>query len=284
VDRIETFRYFFADLITANVGAKGGPLQAALQSIPRERFLGPGPWKVFTPVGYITTPTDDPAFLYQDTTVALAPERQINNGQPVLHALCLAALKPKEGEIAVHVGAGTGYYTAVLATLLGPTGAVFAYEIEQDLAQKAMRNLADMTNVTIYHRSGADGHLPSCDIIYVSAGATDPLDAWLDALRPGGRLLLPLTPAEIAGRPAPGGMLLVTCVSLNLFDARFVCPAAFMSCTGARDQETAASLSAAFARSDSRNVRSLRRNSQADETCWCAGKRWWLSTAAAAKL
>jgi protein-L-isoaspartate(D-aspartate) O-methyltransferase len=61
-------------------------------------------------------------------------EGQINNGQPTLHALCLMTLSVKEGETAVHVGAGTGYYTAVLARLAGPAGAVFGYEIEERLA------------------------------------------------------------------------------------------------------------------------------------------------------
>jgi protein-L-isoaspartate(D-aspartate) O-methyltransferase len=28
-----------------------------------------------------------------------------------------------------------------------------------------------------------------------------------------------------------------------------------------------------------KNVRSLRRDSSPDETCWCAGGGWWLSTA-----
>jgi protein-L-isoaspartate(D-aspartate) O-methyltransferase len=63
------------------------------------------------------------------------------------------------------------------------------------------------------------------------------------------------------------------------FDARFLCPAMFVPCVGARDEETAQKLSVAFKRGDFRNVRSLRRNSQPDETCWCAGDGWWLSNA-----
>src|SRR5438034_344952 len=61
--------------------------------------------------------------------------------------------------------------------------------------------------------------------------------------------------------------------------ARFVCAAMFVPCFGARDEETAQKLSAAFKRGDSNNVRTLRRNSKPDDTCWCAGKGWWLSTA-----
>jgi protein-L-isoaspartate(D-aspartate) O-methyltransferase len=279
MERIEAFRRFYADLITANAGVEDGGLRAALQSISREGFVGPGPWKIFTQSGYITTPSDDPALLYQDIMVALDSERKINNGEPVLHAICIAALKPNEGDTAIHVGAGTGYYTAVLAKLVGPKGAVFAYEIDQDLAAKARTNLADATNVTVFSRSGAVGPLPDADVVYVNAGATGPLSVWLNALRPAGRLLFPLTPAEIDGQPAVGGMLLVTYASQNVFHARFICPAAFIPCVGGRDDETASKLSAAFARGDAENVRSLRRNRQPDESCWCAGDGWWLSTA-----
>lgn len=140
---------------------KDGRLTTAFASTARERFVGPGPWKVFTLGGYIETPSADPAFLYQDVVVGLAPERKINNGQPTLHAFCLAALNVKEGETVIHIGAGTGYYSALLAKLTGPTGSVAAYEIEQDLAKDAARNLADFSNVAACHRSGSEGSLIS---------------------------------------------------------------------------------------------------------------------------
>jgi len=156
VERLEAHRTFFASLITASAGVPSGRLAAAFAATPRERFLGPGPWKIFTGGGYITTPTSDPAFLYQDVTVALSEAGKINNGQPVLHAVGLAALNPQPGETALHIGAGTGYYTAILARLTAPDGKVFAYEIEPALAELASANLADMENVTVYQRSGAE--------------------------------------------------------------------------------------------------------------------------------
>jgi len=42
--------------------------------------------------------TDDPAFIYQDTLVAVDRERGINIGQPSAHALWLDALALREGE------------------------------------------------------------------------------------------------------------------------------------------------------------------------------------------
>jgi protein-L-isoaspartate(D-aspartate) O-methyltransferase len=106
-----------------------GKVTAAFAAVPREQFVGPGPWSVFTQAGYLKTPSDDPALLYQDITVGLADDRQINNGQPRLHAACLVNLDVQEGETVVHIGAGTGYYSALLSKLVGPTGSVHAYEI-----------------------------------------------------------------------------------------------------------------------------------------------------------
>src|SRR6202044_3772702 len=146
----EAHRTFYAELITSSVGAPKSRLTSAFMATPRERYLGPGPWKVFTLRGYVITPSDDPAFVYQDVVVALDEERRINNGQPTLHALCLAALNVMEGETVVHIGAGTGYYTAVLAKLAGPNGEVSAYEIEPALAERATRCLADLPSVTVY--------------------------------------------------------------------------------------------------------------------------------------
>jgi len=281
MDRLEAHRLFFARLVTSRAGGPEATDQLieAFSSVPREQFVGPGPWKVFASGGFIDTPTADPAFLYQDILVALAPERRINNGEPSLHAISLAALNVSEGETIVHIGAGTGYYTAILAELTGNSGTVLAYEIEQDLAQRAATNLSSWKNVSVIQQSGSEGTLPACDVVYVSAGATHPLDTWLDALRPNGRLLFPLTPMEGAtGAPGLGGMLLVKRVGDAGYSARFVCRAAFIPCIGARDEATAVRLSESFARGGLQDVGSLWRGTIPDATCWCAGKGWWLSS------
>jgi protein-L-isoaspartate(D-aspartate) O-methyltransferase len=275
VDRLETHRQWFARLVTANAGVPltEDKLIAAFACTPRERFVGGGPWRVFTRLGYIQTPSADPALLYQDITVALKSEAQINNGQPSLHAACIANLGVKEGETVVHVGAGTGYYSAILATLAGPTGRVFAYEIDQDLAAQATSNLAEYSTVEVLHRSGTESPLPACDVVYVNAGATAPLSAWIDPLRAGGRLLFPLTPAQ-----GVGFILLVTRRTSNRLGAQFVCSTMFTPCIGARDDETAQRLSEAFAGGGIGTVRSLHLDSSPDATCWFAGRGWWLST------
>lgn len=76
-------------------------------------------------------------------------------------------------------------------------------------------------------------------------------------------------------------MLLIGAVGNDTYIARFVAPCSFILCLGARDPLEAANLAAAFARGDFRSVKSLQRNDQPDESCWCVGKGWWLSANAA---
>jgi len=273
-DRMDACRRFFADLVTARAGvAADSELAAAFASTSREQFVGKPPWSVFTSSGYVSTPSDDPAFLYQDVVVSLGAKGPLNNGQPSLHALCLAALAPQKGETVVHVGAGTGYYTTLLAKLVGEAGTVIAYEIDEELAQRAIVNLSQFAHVAVNHRSGAEGPIPECDAIYVNAGSTSPLPVWLDALRPNGRLLFPLT-----GEDGSGGMLLVTKHEQESYVARFLCQAQFVPCAGARDESTAKKLTAAFRRGGWDRVTELHRGDAPREPCWYSGGGWWLST------
>src|SRR6185436_18528664 len=102
-------------------------------------------------------------------------------------------------------------------------------------------NLAGL-NATIAATSGTEGALPPADVIYVSAGATHPVRSWLQALRPGGRLIFPLTPDKTAGV-----MLLVERRPALSFAASVICHAAFIPCIGARDESNAASIAVALA-------------------------------------
>ena len=54
----------------------------------------------------------------------------------------------------MQVGAGTGYFTAVLAELVGPSGRVCAFEIDEDLAATARTLLAEWPWVSVEARSG----------------------------------------------------------------------------------------------------------------------------------
>jgi protein-L-isoaspartate(D-aspartate) O-methyltransferase len=270
---LEEQRKAFGKKMAANVyEGEDSPIAWVFGSTPREGFVGPPPWRIFGEREDGGELVNDPAFLYQDVLVQLKGEAAINNGQPSLHALCLAALGIRAGETVVHVGAGTGYYTSMLGSLVGSEGRVEAYEIESDLAWRAAENLRGMPWVRVHAGSGTAGPLPECDVVYVSAGATSPLPEWLDALRMGGRLVFPLTPNE-----GYGGMLLVKRRAEG-YAARFLCGAKFVGCAGAREVVQEARVAECFRKGNAGKVRSLWRDVAPDETAWCAGDGWWLST------
>src|SRR5580704_13244849 len=103
--------------------ASNPALEAAYASVHREAYLGPGPWPILRwPGGYLTTPDADPAWLYADVLVGIVTERGLNNGQPSAHASWIAAAAPAQGEHVVHVGAGVGYYSAIMGHMAGPFG------------------------------------------------------------------------------------------------------------------------------------------------------------------
>ena len=273
MDIVEQHRRFYAELIVRGTGSTDQRLIDAFASVPREDYVGPGPWNVHAGFGYISTPSADPSLLYQDVLIALDVRRKINNGQPSLHARCLKAAAPAPGETVIHVGAGTGYYTAVLANLVGPAGRVTAFEIEADIAACARSNLAHLPHVTVRQASATQAPIPQCDLIYVNAGATHPPAAWLDALKIGGRLVFPLTPNE-----GFGVMLKIKRLGEISYSAAALMRVAFIPCIGARSEAASASLAAALERPALPAVRSLRRGTVPDATAWCAGDGWWLST------
>jgi protein-L-isoaspartate(D-aspartate) O-methyltransferase len=193
---IEDIRKFYARLMAANAASSDPRLEDVFASVPREAFLGPGPWTIVAGNGKVTTPSADPAHVYQNVLVALDTDKGINNGEPFLHAMWIGRLAPKPGETVTHIGAGTGYYTAVLARLVSPGGSVTAFELDGRLAELARKNLETYGNATVIHGDAVTTPLPPSDIVYVNAGVVAPPAGWLKALRPGGRMIFPWRPAE----------------------------------------------------------------------------------------
>jgi protein-L-isoaspartate(D-aspartate) O-methyltransferase len=269
-------RQAYAAEIARRAGVSDRRIEAAFAAVPREDFAGPPPWRIGSGGLFGQTTGDDPARLYEDVLVAIDARRGINNGQPSLHAESIDALGVKEGETVVQIGAGAGYYTAILAHLVGPAGRVIAYEIEPDIAERAKANLARFPQVEVRARSGVDD-LPKADAIYVNAAASHPLRAWLDALKIGGRLLFPLQAAH-----STGAMLLITRpASGDVWPARFLSGVVFIACEGAQDPAIERKLDQAFRRGGSHRVRSLRFGAEPSRSDWLRADGWALSTAAA---
>ena len=92
-----------------------------------------------------------PESLYEDELVALDRAKGINNGQPSLHAPCIAALRlTRRGPCAAY-----RRRHRLLHRDPGGTGRdrVDAYEIEPALAARAVENLAPWPNVTVHAES-----------------------------------------------------------------------------------------------------------------------------------
>ncbi len=178
------------------------------------------------------------------------------------------------GERVTHLGCGTGYYTAIIAELVGPTGAVKAIEMHADLAAKARVSLESWPHVTVINVDAASVSIEPSDLIVASAGATHPLPAWLDALKPGGRLLFPLTATK-----GLGGMLLLESTGTRVnFAAKFLCSVGFIDFEGVRNPDISRRLARALTRDQGRAVQSLRRDLHPKgRTCWLHEESWCLS-------
>lgn len=227
----------------------------AFAAVPRERFLGPGPWRILTdrayginpfPGDYVLTSDDDPRWLYHDVLVAIDPARRLNNGMPSFWAHNFDQLRLKRGQRILQVGAGTGYYTAILAEITGPDGRVTAVEHDEELAAKARANLRPWPQVKVVHGDGRTHDPGAVDVIIVFAGSTHPAPLWLDRLAPGGQLLMPLT-----GENQWGFRLLVTRAAVcdeagivlpaprdsTRFEATSIGGVGIFPCIGGRDGE-----------------------------------------------
>ena len=270
--RLDDARALYAKLITASCIRSTGRLEDAFELVPREAFLPPGPWKIFTGRGrYVETPTSDPIHLYQNVLIALDADVGLNTGMPQLHANWLDAVMPDRGESIVHIGAGTGYYSAILSQLVLPDGRVDAFEIRKDLADQAARNLVPFENVLLHHADATSLELPAADIIYVNASVTKPPLQWLKALRPGGRMIFPWQPSRDVGITA-----LITARSAG-YEFEPLMQSRFIQCVGASesfsdrpdlDDETA------------RNIRSVRVRAEQDpdDTSVAAFEHIWFSS------
>ena len=65
--------------------------------------------------------------------MAIDPERQLFNGAPAFVARLIDALGLRPGARVLHIGAGLGYYSAIIGHVVGATGSVVALEIDEAL-------------------------------------------------------------------------------------------------------------------------------------------------------
>jgi protein-L-isoaspartate(D-aspartate) O-methyltransferase len=285
---LDECRRFYANEIRFAAGINSPALVEAFARVPREHFLGPGPWELGSPnaraMSYMGTmqmsytPVDDPRDLYHNVVVALDRAGDINNGQPSALACWIDALDIKPGDRAYHLGCGVGYYTAIMAELAGAEGSVIGSEVNPTLADRARANLSDRRNVTVHAGDGTSFDPGACDAMLINAGVTHPLSLWLDQLKEGGRIVLPLTMAVNATKGV--GVMVRIARERGQFSTRITSTVAIYSCTSARDPQREPLLKAAMTNGSLMKLKSLRRDPhEQTDTCIVHGPDVCISAA-----
>ncbi len=152
----------------------------AMQSVPRHRFV----------------PQDQQDAAYLDRALPIGEGQTIS--QPYMVAAMTQALEPGPGQKVLEIGTGSGYQTAILASIAEH---VTTIERRPDLAARAARLLGELgySNVTVVVGDGSAG-LPRdapFDRIIVTAGAPDVPEPLVSQLADGGRLVIPVGPRQI---------------------------------------------------------------------------------------
>jgi protein-L-isoaspartate(D-aspartate) O-methyltransferase len=131
---------------------------------------------------------------YEDSALPIGFGQTIS--QPFVVALMTATLLNVPRLRVLEVGTGSGYQTAVLASLVPRVGRVYSVERLTPLIARAQERLQalGLNNVRVKHGDGYDGWLSEgpFDGILVTAAPRVVPDTLLEQLAPGGRLIVPV--------------------------------------------------------------------------------------------
>ncbi|OGA39055.1 MAG: protein-L-isoaspartate O-methyltransferase [Betaproteobacteria bacterium RIFCSPLOWO2_12_FULL_62_13] len=152
---------------------------AAVRKVPRHEFA----------------PPELRPYAYLDRPLPVGPDATIS--QPSLVAVMTDLLGIKNGEKVLEVGIGGGYHTAILAEM---TQEVFSVEYHKEAAQTARRTLERLgySNIRVNVADGYHGWRPDApyDAILVRMAIPEIASSLVAQLKPGGRLIAPVGPAD----------------------------------------------------------------------------------------
>ncbi len=156
-------------------GIRSQAVLAAMERLPRERFVPPG-------LAHLA---------YADSALPIGCDQTIS--QPYIVALMTEALELSGRERVLEIGTGSGYQAAILAEL---AASVVSIERHEELSRRAGQVLADLgyNNVTLLVGDGTQGYAEQSpyDRILVAAAAREIPKALSEQLAEGGILVIPL--------------------------------------------------------------------------------------------
>jgi len=156
---------------------------AAFRAVPRHLFVPRVPLKV----AY----ADDVVLMKRDAEGMVIS----SVSQPSIIAVMLEQAAIRPGHHVLEIGSG-GYNAALLRELTGTTGVVTTADIDPEVVARARQGLtrAGYDDVRVVQADGEFGVPEGApyDRVLVTASAWDIPPAWVDQLRPGGRIVVPL--------------------------------------------------------------------------------------------
>ena len=184
--------------------------RAALLNVPRHEFV----------------PEELRDSAYDNVPLSIGSGQTIS--QPYIVALMTELLHLHAASVALEVGTGCGYQTAILAEI---SGHVHTIEIIDDLSQAAQKRLQTLgyTNVSATAGDGYFGwpeFAPYDAIIVTAAGSRVP-PALIEQLKPGGRLVIP-----VGQQFQPQKLLLIEKNVDGTVSERDILPVSFVPLTG----------------------------------------------------
>lgn len=152
---------------------------AAMRAVPREAFV----------------PPEALDCAYDDSPLPIGAGQTIS--QPYIVALMIEAAGVASGGRVLEIGAGSGYAAAVMGRIAARVIAMERHNALANLAAARMRRLG-YGNVEIVHGDGSGGRPQDApfDAILAAASGSHVPRVLLDQLAIGGRLVMPVGPAQ----------------------------------------------------------------------------------------
>ena len=242
MDDLARLRGWYAEDLRLRTPVRRNPsVVEAFAAVPRERFLGPGPWRILSDNRLdqpFETPDAAPHWLYHDVLVAIDPARRLNNGLPSFWAHNFDSSRP-----AARRARAAGRRRHRL--LFGPArrdgraaGPRDRGRIRCGAGRAGARQSGALARRSRSSRAtGARMIRARSTRSWSFAGSTHPAPLWLERLAEGGRLMMPLTGENW------WGFMLRAVRHGDAFDAAAIGWVGIFPCAGGRDEDAATRLS-----------------------------------------